>query len=98
MKELQTNEDGLPVLLDEAAHMVQWLEEQRNEPLLAAATFFSYVEELLNDKRAVPAFVVDAANRCHQAALTGDPTATVKEVDAAISLLMGHFPIVQTHE
>ncbi len=98
MQEPQANEDGLPVLLDEAAHMVQWLEEQRSDPLLAAATFFSYVEELLNDKRAVPAFVVDAANRCHQAALTGDPNATIKEVDAAISLLMGNFPIVQTHE
>ena len=98
MKELQTNEDGLPVLLDEATNMVQWLEAQRNDPAMAASTFYKYVEELLNDKRAVPSFVVDAANRCHAAALSGDLSATGKEVDAAVGLLMGNFPIVQTHE
>jgi hypothetical protein len=98
MKDPQSNEDGFPVLLDEATNMVQWLEEQRNDPVTAASTFFSYVEDLLKNKRAVPSFVVDAANRCHAAALSGDVSAAMKEVDAAINLLMGHFPIVRMHE
>jgi hypothetical protein len=81
---LRPNNEGLPLLAEELASMLAWMRALRAEPLQAACTFYASVERLLDDNRAVPQNVVEAANRCFQAAIDKDPDKAAQSVDDAI--------------
>jgi hypothetical protein len=86
---LRPNNEGLPVLAQELASMLGWMRALRAEPLQAACTFYAAVERLLDDNRAVPQNVVEAANRCFQAAIDKDPDKAAQSVDDAIVRVTG---------
>jgi hypothetical protein len=75
--------------------MVAWIDAMHDDPRQAACSFFQSVHELLMDNRAIPIFIVDAANRCYAAVLGGDADAIRLAVGDAVAVIMEKFNLVR---
>jgi|GEM_PF-7007190 len=69
------------------------MDAQEDNPLEAASGFYQHVDSLLGDNTEVPEFIVDAMNRCHDAASAGDVYGARMAIGNARALITERFDL-----
>lgn len=89
---LEFDVNRIPLLADEAAYMIAWINAQRADPLTAATTFAMSIDERC-DIRAIPEALLMAAERCRELVQANDAAAASHILDDVIAFVMEHYNV-----